>query len=346
MRRSKRRRQQRIGIAVAVLAVAAVGLGYWAFRDLGGDPLEQALAGTRDSEASRAGKSPSGSDPPSGDPSITEAARKIAAEYAGTVEPPEPPTALTATRLNEIEAAWKRYKAGEVIEARHELNAMLSNSGRPDEQKRLRDYLAKIANATIFSSRRLENDPLVGTYKVESGDFLSVIAKKYKLSYQILMRINGIPDATKLRANRNIKVLHGPFHVKIHKSDFRLDLYLQDLYVRSFPVAIGIDGGTPLGVWRVKDPVSNPTYYPPASAKKKRIIPPDDPMNPLGEHWIGLEGIEGDAVGQIGYGIHGTIEPESIGKAVSLGCVRMHNADVEFIFGLVRPGHSTVTTLP
>ena len=337
MRRSKRRRQQRIGIAVAVLTVAAVGLGYWAFRDLGGDPLEQALAGTRDSE----GKNPS-----AGDPSIAETARKIDAEYAGTVEPAKPPTALTATRLNEIEAAWKRYQAGEVIEARHELNAMLSNSGRPDEQKRLREYLTKIANETIFSSRRLENDPLVGTYKVESGDFLSVIAKKYKLSHEILMRINGIPDATNLRANRNIKVLHGPFHVKIHKSDFRLDLYLQGLYVRSFPVAIGIDGGTPLGVWRVKNRVPDPTYYPPASAKKKRIIPPDDPKNPLGEHWIGLEGIEGDAVGQIGYGIHGTIEPESIGKAVSLGCVRMHNADVEFIFDLVRLGHSTVTTLP
>ena len=85
---------------------------------------------------------------------------------------------------------------------------------------------------------------------------------------------------------------------------------------------------------------------PPTSAPIKRVIPPDDPKNPLGEHWIGLKGIDGDAVGREGYGIHGTIEPEAIGKAVSLGCVRMQNRDVEFLYKLLLPGHSTVTTLP
>ena len=46
------------------------------------------------------------------------------------------------------------------------------------------------------------------------------------------------------------------------------------------------------------------------------------------------------------YGIHGTIEPESIGKAVSLGCIRMHNDDVAALFRLMLPGRSTVTILP
>ena len=96
----------------------------------------------------------------------------------------------------------------------------------------------------------------------------------------------------------------------------------------------------------MKERLPNPTYYPPASAEVKRIIPPDDPTNPLGEHWIGLEGVDGDAVGRGGFGIHGTIEPESIGKAVSLGCIRMHNDDVEFLYGLMLPGRSKVTILP
>ena len=316
-------------------------MGYWAFRDLKGDPLERALAGTRDVAAN----------PNSGE-LATHAARgsktagKAAAAPTRKSKPARPSAALIAVRLNEIEKVWKRYQAGEAIEARHELNAMLANDGTADEQKRVREYLTRIASETIFSSRRIENDPLVGTYKVEPGDYLSVIGKKYKVPYEALMHVNGIRDATKVRANRNIKVLHGPFHVKIDKSDFRLDLYLQDLFVRSFPVAIGIDGGTPLGVWRVKNRVGNPTYYPPAGAKVKRIIPGDDPKNPLGEHWIGLHGIEGDAIGQMGYGIHGTIEPESIGKAVSLGCVRMHNADVAFIYSFMEIGQSMVTTLP
>ena len=39
-----------------------------------------------------------------------------------------------------------------------------------------------------------------------------------------------------------------------------------------------------------------------------------------------------------GYGIHGTTEPESIGKAQSNGCIRMLNKDVEELFGLVTIG--------
>jgi len=44
--------------------------------------------------------------------------------------------------------------------------------------------------------------------------------------------------------------------------------------------------------------------------------------------------------GPTGYGIHGTIEPESVGKAVSDGCIRLTNADVEALFELVPEGAS------
>jgi lipoprotein-anchoring transpeptidase ErfK/SrfK len=58
----------------------------------------------------------------------------------------------------------------------------------------------------------------------------------------------------------------------------------------------------------------------------------DDKENPLGEHWIELRGIAGDALGQERYGIHGTNEPQSIGQSASLGCIRMHNADVAEVY--------------
>ena len=47
----------------------------------------------------------------------------------------------------------------------------------------------------------------------------------------------------------------------------------------------------------------------------------------------------GDAVDgaeQQGYGIHGTNEPKSIGKAASHGCIRMAKADLEEMYELVR----------
>jgi lipoprotein-anchoring transpeptidase ErfK/SrfK len=164
--------------------------------------------------------------------------------------------------------------------------------------------------------------------------------------HEVIMSINGIPAPEKIRAGQKLKIPRGPFHARIYKSDFRLDVYLGDVYVRSYRVGLGATGSTPEGIWRVKERLPNPTYYPSASATDKRIIPPDDPNNPLGEHWIGLEGIDGAAVGHDGYGIHGTIEPDSIGKAVSLGCVRMHNEDVAALFGMLLPGKSQVTIYP
>ena len=74
-------------------------------------------------------------------------------------------------------------------------------------------------------------------------------------------------------------------------------------------------------------------------------IPPG-PDNPLGEHWIGLEGIEPATKGLEGYGIHGTIEPETIGAQASMGCVRMHANDVALLYEVLVGGVSTVEVVP
>jgi hypothetical protein len=256
------------------------------------------------------------------------------------------PAAETATGNAKIDAALKLLADGKLIEARHELNAILMQGLPRGEESEVRRQLTKIADDSIFSRRTIPGDPLAGSYTVQSGDRLVNISRDYKVPADILMYINGIKDATKLRAEQKIKVLRGPFHAKISKSQFRMDVYLQDLYVRSYRVGLGADQGTPEGVWKVKERLEHPTYYPPASSDIKRIIPPDDPENPLGNFWIGLEGVSGDAVGHTGYGMHGTIEPESIGRAVSLGCVRLLNDDVEFLYKLMLPGESTVTVLP
>jgi LysM repeat protein len=245
-----------------------------------------------------------------------------------------------------INASLQRYQAGQVIAARQELNRMLAISRNESERAELRRHLRRIADETVFSKQQRPDDPLFETYTVQPGEYLINVGKQFDVPHEAIMLINGITDPTRIRAGQKIKVPRGPFNAKIHQAQFRLDVYLQDLYLRSFPVGLGTDKGTPLGEWVVKERLPNPTYFPPAAAEIKRIIPPDDPTNPLGEHWIGLEGVGGDAVGQTGYGIHGTIEPEKIGQAVSLGCVRMHNRDVSFLYQLMMPGSSKVTTLP
>ena len=61
------------------------------------------------------------------------------------------------------------------------------------------------------------------------------------------------------------------------------------------------------------------------ATKPFRIAP--GPNNPVGSVWIDLSGD--------GYGIHGTPEPDRIGKTQSHGCIRMTNWDVEDLASMV-----------
>ena len=121
-----------------------------------------------------------------------------------------------------------------------------------------------------------------------------------------------------------------------------MDLYLQDTFVRSFPVGLGKPGmETPTGLWAVKasGKLIMPTWTNPMSGKRYEA---DDPDYPLGSRWIGLEGLKGDAVGRTGFAIHGTKDAKEIGTASSQGCIRMHDSDAILVYNLLVPLYSRV----
>ena len=62
----------------------------------------------------------------------------------------------------------------------------------------------------------------------------------------------------------------------------------------------------------------------------------------MGKRWIGLEGLEGEALGREGFGIHGTIKPEEIGKMSSRGCIRLRNEHVIEVFNMLQEGKTEV----
>jgi lipoprotein-anchoring transpeptidase ErfK/SrfK len=95
--------------------------------------------------------------------------------------------------------------------------------------------------------------------------------------------------------------------------------------VKMYPVAVGKHTTpSPAGSFHIASHVVNPTY-----SHDGKVVRPG-PSNPVGTRWMGL--------GFKGYGIHGTNEPKSIGRAASHGCIRMRNRDVEELFELVRVG--------
>lgn len=231
-----------------------------------------------------------------------------------------------------MQAGFAALERGEPINARAKLSEALVMPLPKEETVKSRATLSKLADQTLFSSAITPNDPFVSAYVIKPGDSLVKIAKRYHVTANLLARVNNIRDKHRIRAGQRIKVLHGPFHAVINRDALDMDVFLQETFIKHFNVGLGADNSTPGGKWKVHNKLVNPTYYPPRGGD---IIAADDPENPLGERWIGLQGIEGEAVGQERYGIHGTIEPESIGKCISLGCVRMYNEDAEFLFDLL-----------
>ncbi len=244
----------------------------------------------------------------------------------------------------DIAAARRTMQDGQLVEARQQLNAFLVRADlTPAELADVRELLTTLADQTLFSTRRFPGDPLIETHTIGAGETLTTIARKYDVPWEIVAHVNGIRDPGRIGRGRKLKVLRGPFTARVDKSECRLDVYLHDQYVRSFRVSVGKpETPTPVGLWKVTLRQANPPYYAPPGAEGPRVIPADDPTNPLGEYWIGLKGVEGEAVGQDGFGIHGTIEPDLIGRPASDGCIRLRNEDAGILFMLLAAEKSTV----
>jgi len=211
-----------------------------------------------------------------------------------------------------------------------------------------RELLIKANEQLVFSPRAFRDDANVTTYAIQPGDKLMKIAALHGVTWDFLAHINNITDARRIKPAQTLKIVRGPFHAVVSKHSFTMDIYLGapggagSTFVTSFRVGLGKDDSTPLGMWQAAGKLKNPAYY---SPRGEGIIAADDPKNPLGEFWIGLTGIDGHAVGKASYGIHGTIEPDSIGKQSSMGCIRLTNENVERVYDRVQVG-AKVVVLP
>ena len=256
-----------------------------------------------------------------------------------TRTPTKPTPERSAEALRLFELARQGAPDGNWIAARAQLSQALLIGLPPDKEAQACSQLAQMADDMIFGRKRDHRDPLVASHVIQPGDTLGKIAKKYHVTDNFLAAINGIKDKNRIRAGQNLKVVHGPFHVKIFKDRLVMQVFLQETFVRQYTVGLCLDHSTPTGEWSVTDKLVNPPYY---SPRGEGIIAADDPDNPLGERWIGLRGISGEAAGQQRYGIHGTHDPSTIGKNESLGCIRMHNEDVEALYDMLVFQHSRV----
>ena len=258
-----------------------------------------------------------------------------------TVQQTSDPNPKVAELINEA-MALINAKPARIIDARDRLNELLPMPQSSQQHNLVKEQLSKLADKWLFSRTIFPQDRLCESLQVAPGNILSTIGKQHKVPYEILMEINNIRSPESLQAGDVIKVVNGPFHARIYRSTFTMDLYLKNTFVRSFPVGLGRPGReTPTGMWRVKPggKLISPTWTDPDTGKTYKATDPD---YPLGSRWIALEGIQGQAVGRTGIAFHGTKEPDLIGTAGSRGCIRLHNGDVIMVYNLLVPTFSKV----
>ena len=106
--------------------------------------------------------------------------------------------------------------------------------------------------------------------------------------------------------------------------------------VASFPITPGKPQFIHYGVWKLNNSVELPVWRYDQSlldtgkrSSNALNIPPG-PNSPVGIIWNGLS--------KPGIGLHGTADPETIGRARSAGCIRLANWDAIRIPTLIRPG--------
>ncbi len=222
------------------------------------------------------------------------------------------------------------------------------------------------------------SDPAVIEYKISDGDVkgpfvkeipdkledqadldrlgytgpLELLAEKFHMDSDLLKALN--PGKSFEKAGTSIvvanvgldpkpdKATQKVARIEVVKSQHVLRALSEDgQLVAVYPASIGSkEKPAPEGTYTVSAVAENPTYtYNPdygfkgVKAEKKFVIKPG-PNNPVGSVWIDLS--------VDSFGIHGTPEPDKVGKTYSHGCARLTNWDAEELAQMVRKG-TTVT---
>ena len=189
-------------------------------------------------------------------------------------------------------------------------------------------------------------DDMMDKAKLPSMPYTSLLeelGEKFHAAPKFLQRIN--PGKSFDRAGESLLVpdvqrppLSKAASIAVNESDLSVvALDSGGKVIARYPATVGSEHDPlPLGEWKINGVGRNPVFhYNPdlfwdADAKDSKTTIPAGPNNPVGVVWIDLS--------KPHYGIHGTAEPESVGKTQSHGCIRLTNWDALELSQIVGPG--------
>ena len=208
--------------------------------------------------------------------------------------------------------------------------------------------------APVLAEYRLTDADLAGPYRALPDDAMDkarldalgyaslaeALGERFHASPALLRRLNPQLDRASAGTVLTVPAVAAPATAKaarvvVDRSDSVLRL-LDDggRVMAQYPASTGSEQDPlPIGDWRIVTVVRDPTFhYNPdlfwdADPGHEKATLAAGPNNPVGTVWIDLS--------KPHYGIHGTPEPASVGKAQSHGCIRLTNWDAQAVAAAV-----------
>lgn len=223
---------------------------------------------------------------------------------------------------NRLLAQAKALEAGgNLMEAQNLYQKLISEFPNSKEvinwQKKTEEINVKLLFSPAITPKSM-------VYEIKPGDTLHKIAKEFKTTIELLKKSNNFSSET-IVPGRKIKVWIATFSMLVDKSQNTLLLKTDEEIFKTYIVSTGANNSTPTGNFKIINKLPNPTWF-----KAGAVVPAGSPQNILGSRWLGLD--------LPGYGIHGTTEPQNLGKQITQGCVRMSNCDIEELYTIIPQG--------
>lgn len=229
-----------------------------------------------------------------------------------------------------MDTAAQLASAQKFVEARAQYLEALHHADAPSLRRQIESKLAAVNITLLLSPRPI---PEKVDYVIKRGDSLGVIANRFGTTSELLQNNNMISNPNLIKIGDRLRVFTGKFELVANKTTHDMVVLMNGEFFKRYKVGTGVFGKTPVGTFVVREKIPEPTWWPPDG----REVPFGHPDNILGTRWMSVRAT-GDTPDVRGYGIHGTWEPESVGKASSAGCLRMINAEVEELFTYIPVG--------
>lgn len=230
--------------------------------------------------------------------------------------------------VSESVAKAKSIEAkGSLLDIKNAYQELINNFPASNEmmnwQKKVEDINIKLLFSSILTPKSV-------LYEIKPGDTLVKIAREFKTTPELIAKSNNLAG-DKIFPGKKIKIWSAPLSILVDKSQNILMLKSDEEVIKTYIVSTGANNSSPVGTFKIVNKLANPTWF-----KAGAVVPANSPENVLGTRWMGFD--------LPGYGIHGTVEPQNLGKQVTQGCVRMANSDVEELYTIV-PQDTEVTII-